>query len=235
MRAGTTWLTHNLRRHPRIWIGQKEVHFFDRKLESRRFPLLGRDPVAQLRYAVRFLGGRLRNRISGEVTPRYAILDSPVIARIHAWMPDLRLILILRDPVERAWSQARLDFPNLYQKSAGQASPAELIRFFDSESVRLRNNYAANVRSWLGVFDRAQLLVLFLEEARTDPARVLRDAWTFLGVDPDAHVDWNQVSRPVNAGEVVPMPDWARRHLDDAYGDQAELERLIGRPVAWSR
>src|SRR6185436_2929698 len=148
MRAGTSWLAENLRRHPRIWIGRKELHFFDRRLHSRLVPLLDEDREARLRYTVRFLPGTLRNKVTGEFTPRYAILDQPVIARIHTWMPDARLLLILREPVERAWSQARHDYQEFRKTPVARVAPSELADYFNEPAVRQRGDYATCLKNW---------------------------------------------------------------------------------------
>jgi hypothetical protein len=234
MRAGTSWLAENLRRHPDIWIGRKEIHFFDRKIDKRWIPWLDRDREARLRYAVRFLPGTLRHKVTGEFTPRYAILDQPVIARIHSWIPDVRLLLILREPVERAWSQARHDYRVYRKESAAQTAPSELADYFNTPAVRQRGDYAACLKNWLSVFDREQILVLFLEEARANPLAVLREAFTFLGVDSNPEIG-TPVLDPVHAGVSAPMPEEVRHYLSGMFGGQrTELESLIGRPVPWA-
>ncbi len=230
MRAGTTWLADNLRRHPRIWIGRKEQHFFDRHLNARRIPGIDRDREAQFRYALRFLPGSIRGRLVGEFTPRYAILEPETIARIREWMPDVRLLMILRDPVERAWSQARHDRPDLTTR--GPAPVSELLRFLDQPQVRQRGDYLSCLRTWLAVFNRDQLWVTFLEHTMIDPEAVVRGTFRFLGVDDGASVGIE--ARPVHPSPSVPMPDRVRRHLEEIYrGTAAGLEELIGQPVPW--
>lgn len=230
MRAGTTWLADNLRQHPRIWIGRKEVHFFDRHLNARLIPGIDRDREARFRYALRFLPGSIPGKLVGEFTPRYAILGPETIARIREWMPDVRLVMILRDPVERAWSQARHDRPDL--TGPGPAPVADLLRFLEQPGVRQRGDYLGCLRAWLAVFNRNQLWITFLEDAIADPEAVVRGTFRFLGVDGEAGIRIE--TRPVHASPSAPMPDLVRRHLEEIYrGTAADLEALIGRPVPW--
>lgn len=232
MRAGTSWLAENLRRHPRIWIGRKEQHFFDRHLDGGGLGWLHADRVARARYGVRFLPGALRGRLTGDLTPRYAILPPEVIARVAAWMPEVKLLMMLRDPIERAWSQARHDVPAL--TAPGTPPKAELFQFFEQPRVRQRGDYLGCLRNWLTAFERRQLWVGFLEEVALDARAVARDALRFLGVEPAGGVQW--VVDPVHAAPPAPMPDAVRRHLEALHdGWAAELETLIGRPVPWPR
>jgi hypothetical protein len=68
-RSGTTWLWENIRRHPDVWFWRtKELHFFDRRLEKRYFPFLPVESEAAARYALFFLPGKLRGKVTGEIT-----------------------------------------------------------------------------------------------------------------------------------------------------------------------
>ncbi len=95
-KGGTTWLFHQLARHPQIvFPAGKEVHFWDRADASLAQHWL--DMLAPR--AARTGDGRpLR---SGEITPAYAILPAPTIAALRRCCPDVRLFISLRSPMER--------------------------------------------------------------------------------------------------------------------------------------
>jgi len=113
-KTGTSWLWKNLKRHRDIWTPKsKEIHFFDRRIENRLFPLIPNELEAKIRYSSFFLRGKLMGKLTGEVTPAYAILPEEKIKLINSWMPDVKIIFIMRDPVLRAWSQAKKVFLNL--------------------------------------------------------------------------------------------------------------------------
>ena len=100
IRCGTVWLWKQLQKHPDIWMpNTKELHFFNRNWE-RKIPQLPQDTERKLRYSSHFAMGKIRNPQStiGEFTPAYAILPSEKIATVHAWVPNAKLIFLVRDP-----------------------------------------------------------------------------------------------------------------------------------------
>ncbi|MYC86622.1 MAG: glycosyltransferase [Gemmatimonadales bacterium] len=242
-RAGTSWVAAQLSDHPQIRMGRKEIHFFDRKLGAPAPSGSARDRVDRLRYLARFVrargGGRQgaggRGRIRGEITPAYAILEPAVIRRVAEWMPDARLIFMMRDPVERAWSQARNGFPGWRGKPLESVSRDELISFFDSDPVRRRSDYAICLRAWFEHFPREHFFFGFLDEIRERPEDLMRDLLGFLEAEVVV-ADAESLRKPVNAAAPVPMPDWVRDHLEREYAfDADEVSELIGRQVPWSR
>ncbi|MEL6539123.1 MAG: sulfotransferase [Bacteroidota bacterium] len=132
-KAGTTWLHHQLNQHPEVWMPPvKELHFFDQQDVSRRIYLLfrkgrrKRTTINQLRRVVRgdeprwmltylFTKRTPSNytklfypqeyQISGECTPAYARLELEAVAKIAQLEPQPKIIYLLRNPVDRAWSQ----------------------------------------------------------------------------------------------------------------------------------
>ncbi len=233
-RAGTTWVARRLAAHPDISMHRKEIHFFDRKLGRTGF---ARNRVDRLRYAVRFLNLRgwppRPGRLRGEFTPAYAVLPPATVARIAAWMPAVKLIFMLRDPFERAWSQARFGFPRWRGKPVTDAGRGELRSFLDSERVRSRSDYAACVRTWMRYFDGDQFFFGLYDDIRDRPAGLLRDLHVFLGVTP-VMPSPQDLSEVANASSPAPMPEWVRAHLRKTYRfDYGWLEELSGRTLPW--
>jgi hypothetical protein len=229
-KAGTSWLAAQLSNHPKIWF-----RFFDRALHRRRYSLLPDQLEARVRYGGKFLAGALRGKVTGEFTPAYARLSKDRIALVHSWMPKVRLLYIMRDPVERAWAEARDDFPKYLGKSVREATESELIGFFDSPSVLRNGNYTACIQNWRCFFDRSQFFITCLEDVMADPVGVLRAAFRFLGVDSQIELERKAVDVPVYAGERVPMPEWVREYLENTLlKDVHTLETLIDRRVPWA-
>ena len=234
-KSGTSWLAAHLDSHPEIWFRRKELHFFDRALSRRRYPFLSDELEARVRYGGKFLRGTLRGKVTGEFTPAYAILGKDRIAVVHSWIPKAKLLYIMRDPVERAWAEARNDFPKYLGKSAREATKEELMGFFESPSVMQKGDYAGCIQSWSSFYDRAQFFFTFLEDVVRDPVGVLRATFRFLGVDSRLELDRETVASPVHAGEHVPMPEWVREYLGNTLlTDVHTLETLIDRRVPWA-
>ena len=234
-RAGTSWVAAHLAAHPDIRMGRKEIHFFDRKLGAPGENGAARDRYDRLRYLARFLRAPAGGTIRGEITPAYAILEPAVIRRVAEWMPHAKLIFMMRDPIERAWSQARSGFPTWRGTPLSDVGRDELVSFFDSDPVRRRSDYASCLRAWMTHFPRDQFFFGFLDEIRDKPDVLLHDLLGFLEVD-FAVADSASLTRPVNASDPVPMPEWVRDHLERTYAfDADEVSELIGRPVPWAR
>src|SRR5262245_55685523 len=124
-RAGTTWLHRVLRRHPGLWLPPvKELHYFDTRRKGnsgiqkrwRQTMMSGRyilDPwhlkylMGQENdewYARLFHKAQQKGRLTGEITPAYATLDEAMFRRIRAINGNIKLVFVMRDPIDRAWS-----------------------------------------------------------------------------------------------------------------------------------
>ncbi len=234
-RAGTTWLWENLRRHPAVWTPRtKELKFFDHRFHKRRVPFLGSELEARLRYASRFAVGALRGKVTGEISPSYAVLPLAQIALVHAWIPEGRILYMMRDPVLRAWSQASRSFPRINGKPVDQASPTELVRFFELPQIARASDYFTCLTNWLTFYDRRQLFVCVTEDLSTNAVGVLRELYRFLGVDPDLRLDAESVAAPVHPGAPPRIPEGIREYLvETLYEQKRRLESLIGRKLPW--
>lgn len=238
MRSGTSWLRKHLNHHPDIWMAEpKEVHFFDRHFEDRRWPLLRDDHEARLRYGAYFADApRKKGIVTGEFTPAYAVLPAERIAVIRRWRPDLRIIFIMRDPVERAWSHARKDFAQYWGQEPEAATLDDLRPFFDSPDVHRRGDYLSCLRAWLDHFPRERFLLSCMEEIITDPRGLLHAHYRFLGVDPSLAKEDPDLAKPVNPRPKSPLPNGVREYLEASlYPQNDALGTLLGRPVPWSK
>jgi len=233
MRAGTSWFAAHLARHPEIQIPRKELHFFDHRFDRRVLPFISGPVEARMRYRARFLGAGLGGRITGEFTPSYAVLESDRIATVFEWMPGAKLLFIMCDPVERAWSQAKHDYAGFLGRDPATAPEAELRAFFARPGVWKRGDYATCLENWLRHFNRRQLFITFLEHVKVEPDRVLTEAFSFLGVSVDVALD-GQVAFPVHAGPDTAMPTWVREHLEEKMRPlDTRLEALVDTPLPW--
>lgn len=233
MRCGTTWLDRQLRRHPDIRLARrKEVHFFDRRLEAAG-PRLPARVSAWSWYGQFFALGTLTGRLRGEITPAYGLLAEDTVAAIARRMPWLRLILLMRDPVERAWSHLRKDFDER-GRDPSRLSPGELVAIVTRPAVIDRSDYAGIIERWTNHFPRSQLHTEHLETIAGDPAGALRRILAFLGVDPDRMSSWEGVDTAVNARPAASMPPAVRAALAERLADQGpRLSRLLGAPPPW--
>lgn len=186
-KAGTTWLYKMLRLHPDVGMPeQKELHFWDLGIP---------DAAGFSRYQNAF--APLHGCARGEITPSYSILPRDRIAMMRNRLPALRLIYILRNPVERAWSQARMELARELHRGRS-ILPAEwnswLVAHCSLAESRSRGDYAACLRNWFGEYGREQFLIAIHEENLLEPCEFLMACARHLGVDPGFYAEMSRVT-----------------------------------------
>jgi hypothetical protein len=246
-KSGTTALYAYLRWHPAItgppW---KEVSFFDRHYRRGarwyrgHFPSRPRTWLSSRRNGAR--------TIVGEASPSY--LFHPLgPQRVRETVPDARLIALLRDPVDRAYSHYQHEValgrePLAFEEALDREQertrgeeermlrdPAYFSHAWWNHTYLARGRYAEQLERWLAVFPREQLLVLPSEElserTRETYARVL----DFLGARRHELDTFPRVFER----KYAPMAPGARRRLVEYYREpNGRLFELLGRDLGWA-
>ena len=235
MRSGTSWLFKNLSKHPQIGLTKKkELHFFDQEISKKTIPLLPIEYETKFRYCRYFLQATLCHKVKGEFTPAYAILPVEKISLIQSWMPTLKLIFIMRDPVLRAWSHARKDFQRFNDKPLQQASTDELIEYFKLPAVADRGNYSACLENWFKYYKKDRFFIAFTDEITSRPLSLLKEVYEFLDVDQEIEINQSEVESKVNSRPSVKLPADVHDYLASTlYLQNAHLEDMIERKLPW--
>ncbi len=197
--------------------------------------LSGRDLLWELRYyaakpddrwyAALFEGGG--GQVAGEITPAYSMLEPAAISHVHALMPDAKIIFMMRNPIERAWSQATMSFDKLKKRPIDTAEEHELQRNFGSRGSRLRTDYLRTLENWGSLYPEDRIFVGFLEDVNFFPGELLKSLYGFLGVDPSFEPPG--VSKVVHARSTGRAPTGAMTYLARTYEDElARLEERFG-------
>lgn len=236
MRAGTTSLFSFLARHPQVAASFcKEVHYFD--LRFHHGPAWYR---CQFRRPRRPAGGRA---IGIESSPYY-MFDPRVPGRMAALVPDVKLVFLLRDPVERAFSHYRkncrdgrepLSFADALaaedERLAGEEErmlhdPAYLSGLHQYYSYAARGRYAEQLIRWRQHFSAAQMLVVDSTRLFASPAEVLAELLAFAGLEPWAPRRFYAVNAGSNA---MPLdPHIASRLATTFIPHERRLAALVG-------
>jgi hypothetical protein len=176
-KAGTTWLYQMLDMHPQIGLpAGKELHFWDRK-----WPAGDRIEDYESTFSA------LAKPIKGEITPAYAILPPSTIAVIYDRYPGLKLIYVLRNPIERAWSHARMAFSKLVSQDTENAIKTHrdwFLEHFRVPDSLLRGDYETCLANWRGIFPGSQLLIGLQDDIIASPATFLKSSCMLLDADP---------------------------------------------------
>lgn len=166
-RAGTTWVAKNLMGHPEIYIPKKkELHYFDQHYDKGSA------------YYGAFFTGVTSEKAVGEVTPAYlATPEAP--ERISKDLPSVKLIVTLRNPVDRLYSR--------YLRGRGNYKENENLSF--EEKIRAKpalveeGFYCDHLLRYYKCFPKQQILVLLYDELERDPAAYLRSIYEYLDVN----------------------------------------------------
>jgi hypothetical protein len=178
-------------------------------------------------------------QIAGEITPAYSIIDEGIVREIRELNPDLRVIYLLRDPIDRSWSSAVSELARRRGRSPGEITDKQLRRHFARSGHVLRADYVRTFEIWERIFGRDQIFVGFLDEIQQDPRDLLLRLYRFLGIsDSEAHIPAG-VSRKVNASRqyATDIPEHFQAYLAELYLPQLqELSARFGEPVTdWLR
>jgi hypothetical protein len=167
-RSGTSWIYACLYEHPQLYMPHKEINFFAR---DHRY-------AWGLDWYERHFDGCSEGQLPGEYSTTYLdSADAP--KRIHDFAPDAKLIMVVRDPAERASSNYRND---IMAGSVGASTPFQTGLADHPEWVE-RGLYHKHLTRYLEYFDRSQILVLVYDDAVSDPEAYIKSIFAFLGVD----------------------------------------------------
>jgi Glycosyl transferase family 2/Sulfotransferase family len=250
-RGGTTSLYNYLLEHPSIqplFPSRQRVkgpHYFDSEYQRgdrwyrSHFPLevagrhLARPTVA--------------SAISGEASPYY--LFHPLAAqRLASTYPDVKIIVTLRDPVERAYShykeRVRHGAENLSFEEALAAEPdrlrGEAERIIaepgyhspahEDHSYLAQGRYLDMLPRWFELFGREQFYINASEDFYADPAAIVTEVWSFLGLEPGTL----RSRKRHNYHPAQDIRPATRQRLQKEFaGHNTELADLLGRPLPW--
>jgi len=232
MRCGSTWLYQALRCHPDIWLSdRKEIDFFF----MRRM----------LRYDLRWYeahftpaDGHLPKPIRGEISPLYARLKAWQVKRIAKLLPNLRVILTLRHPIERAWSQALFELGHLENRDVRRISSVEFLRQFDRPRNRLSSDYCRTIEIWSNAFGRDALHVDFFDRLQDDAEGYINGILGHIGAASPWTLPPKFIRKKVHATTALvrherQIPEVVRWYFADRLLESTErLNDLLGGRVS---
>ena len=168
------------------------------------------------------------DRLAGEITPGYMLLPPHVIERIRGINPDLKAILLLRNPVSRAWSNVC----HSLRRRVLTASIDKLRAIVDSQGSLMRGDYVRTINNWRGVLGENNLFIGFYDDLVANPRELLRRILEFLGVDASDDRLPACLDRKVNVSWKRELPEALVPHMYAQYIDQLRvLAPMLGGPV----
>jgi len=179
-KAGTTTLHSALELHPQVYTASpKELSFFNKEENYRK----------GIEWYASFFKNWTTEKVAGEGTPSY-LWDERVPARIKKHLPQAKFIILLRNPVDRAYSaywyayisgSETLPFEKALDVEPLRAQYGDAIRGFSSYLDRGR--YVRQLNRYFDLFNRERFLILIFEEYVQNPDEALICVTSFLGID----------------------------------------------------
>ena len=246
-KSGTTSLHYYLIQHPSI-IAERNVHFFEYIHTNSIEWYRAHFPTKAYKNFKKII--RKEKLIVGEQTATY--LFHPLVPkRIHATMPNVKLITVLRNPVDRAYSNYHAQVREGFEKRTfDDAIKSELKRIeigkkepeykinnddFNNHVIfsYLRHGiYVDFIKSWMEFFTKDQFLILSTYDLNNNHAKFLKQVFEFLNV-PNRKV--NGLERK-NVGEYKKLDKSTRKFLVDYYRPHNErLFQLLGKNFDWDK
>ncbi len=209
-KSGTSWAYTCLYEHPQICAPIKEIHFFSRPRFEKGYEW----------YESHFKGCA-NGKLQGEFSTSY-LYSKEAPARIHARYPEMKIIAILRNPVERAYSQYRNSI------KSGEINESKTFDEYMKEEVSVieQGRYAEQLERYLTLFPSENVQILIYEDIRRDPVIFMRRIYEFLGVDPTfvssmVHDEINVARTPKSV-----FIDRVMHHVSETLR-KAGLDRLV--------
>ena len=245
-RGGTSSLYYNLITHPSVVRAyRKEIHFFDRKFFQGIRWYRAHFPTTPVLWSIRQRTGAA---VTGEASPYY-LFHPAVPARVAELIPMARLVVLLRNPVDRAYSHYQLkrakghesvEFADAIEQEVSRlqnvvaaTSPetAYLHPVFRYNSYLSRGRYAEQLQRWFTHFSRDRFLILKSEDFFNDPYGAFGSVLQFLGLS-----EWKpRTFRHANARRYPPLDPELRTRLTEYFRPHNQaLAALLGEDFQWT-
>jgi hypothetical protein len=177
--------------------------------------------------------------LSGDITPVYTGLSDDVVTQVGANFPNVRIVLLLRDPVSRTWSQL-----SMVHRSGGfntdlLSNPARFRKVLErSKPIRRVSFPTAVAERWAQHAPNVAFRHFFFDDIASQPTETRRDILTFIGADPtkgsgDIAPDHNKKS----SAAKLTLTDDIKAEMVDFFADEirACATRFGGHAITWAQ
>jgi hypothetical protein len=228
IKCGTTWLFYALGQHPKVCLSEpKEIRYFNVEDFMKPYvqgkdelPFINSDHKKDFAWYAKHYKHCPAESLKGEFSPQY-LCDEHAPSRIHQHFPGVKLLVSLRNPIEKLhssyWSRTR--YTRKYTNQSFEESIEHDPRFLREAF------YAKHLKRYLKYFQREQIKVVLFEDIVQQPEQTIRDVFSFLSVDPEVDLDLERI--PKNKAKKsrffspTPVMAWFARFMIEH--DQAAL------------
>lgn len=156
------------------------------------------------------------HQIAGEVTPGYSMLSKHDVARVKHINPHLKIIFIMRNPVDRDWSAflMRLRKHKLRYKDVNDDY---VYSFFNGDGCSRKGDYLTTLLNWQSQFPPEQIWLGYYEDVQKDPIGFLKRVFDYLGVGAPNSWSVFPLNKKMNVGDKRPIPERFKKFLSQKY------------------
>ena len=246
-RSGTTSLYEYLVQHPSVYpaVG-KEVYFFDKKFNKGVNWYRSFFPLKSAKFATE---RRKEKFITGEATPRY-IHHPHTPKRVFNLIPEVKLIALLRNPIDRAYSHYQMEIDHGHEDLSFEEAIAQEKKRISTDEKKMNNDenfysvnfyrksyltrgiYVDQLKRWFEYFPKNRFLILKSEDFYSKTPEIYQKVLEFLGL-PEFELS---SFKPYKMRKYLAISDKTRKKLEDYFRSYNEqLYELLGRNFGWER
>ena len=156
--------------------------------------------------------------VTGEITPAYSLLDDNDLKNLSSLLPDVKIIFIMRNPIDRAWSTIRYH-EKREGKSLTSMPSSHVLDYLNRDAITSRSNYLDIIQRWEKYYPPQQIFIAFYDEITEEPKNLLDRLSDFLGIDNIPYSP-KDMSKRINESFASDIPDPIRESLNQKYREQ---------------
>lgn len=162
-------------------------------------------------------------QVAGEITPRYSALKDKDVAKVHALMPNARIIYLLRNPIDRMWSDlAMFHSARFGEDGLHTVDERRIVKFLQDSRHQASSDYLNNLARWEQYYPAEQIFIGFQNQIESHPEDLLKALYHFLGVDVSHMPQSDLINRKINSHNYPDMPEHIASMLSRLFIEDIE-------------
>ncbi len=153
-----------------------------------------------------------KGRVSGEITPAYSNLTPETIQIILDMNPDMKFLLVVRNPIQRLWSSVVHYFMHLKKRKFEDVSEGEMLAYLNNSMATSRSDLKSILRTWQSSVPKENILIQAFEDIKNSPEDLIKKTYHFLDVDSEFLPPEDLYKKKINAytRKSYDMPEGVR-------------------------
>lgn len=159
---------------------------------------------------------KYQGKISGDLSPSYAVFSNKWVRRLSKTAPTVKIIYLLRNPIERTWSQFKMENKDFLLTNPKES---EIIECINDDFYFVYSYYTETLNKWESYFP-GRVKVWFYDEVCNNPEKVFIEICEYLDIAPDTTFSHNKIKSKVFEGPSDPIPTNVRRYLNTHFKEE---------------